>query len=238
MKEIDKNNLPKSIAFIMDGNGRWAKKRLLPHSSGHKQGADTLKEIAQAASSIGILYMTVFAFSTENWNRPPDEVEYLMDLMDKFLTDNLKDAENNDYRIKIIGQKYRLRSNLQDKIKELEKKTEKKTGMTLNIAISYGGRDEIIRAVKEISSQVVKGAVHIDHIDENLFQRFLDTKETPDPDLIIRTSGENRLSNFLIWQSAYSEIHISNKLWPDFKKDDLLEAISDYQSRDRRFGKR
>jgi undecaprenyl diphosphate synthase len=237
-KDIDYNNLPEHIAIIMDGNGRWAKKRMLPHSAGHKAGSETLKAIVEEAEKIGIKYVTVYAFSTENWDRPKEEVDYLMNLMDEFLTDNLSASKKNNYKIQIIGQRQRLRKDLQDKIKKLELNTKDKKGINLIIAISYGGRDEIARAVKEISRQVVKGAIQLDRIDEALVARYLDTKDIKDPDLLIRTSGEQRTSNFLIWQSAYSELYFSDKLWPDFNADDLKTAIIDYQSRERRFGGR
>lgn len=237
-KDIDYNNLPEHIAFIMDGNGRWAKKRMLPHSAGHKAGSETLKAIVEEAERIGIKYVTVYAFSTENWDRPKEEVDYLMNLMDEFLTDNLSSSQKNNYKIKVIGQRESLRKDLQDKINKLELNTKDKKGINLIIAISYGGRDEITRALKEISRQVVKGAVQLDRIDEALIARYLDTKDIKDPDLLIRTSGEQRTSNFLIWQSAYSELYFSNKLWPDFNADDLKAAIIDYQSRERRFGGR
>lgn len=237
-KEINYDHLPRHIAFIMDGNGRWAKKRFLPHSAGHKAGSETLKKLVEEAEKIGVKHITVFAFSTENWNRPEDEVHYLMNLMDEFLTDNIASAKDNNYKINIIGQRYRLRKDLQDKIKQIEENTKNKTGLNLTIAISYGGRDEIVRAAKEIAAQAVKGAVEINEINEALFEKYLDTRDIPAPDLLVRTSGERRISNFLLWQTAYSEIYISEKLWPDFDINDLYEVIWDYQKRERRFGGR
>ena len=228
---IDNCILPQHIAIIMDGNGRWAKKRGLPRSAGHIAGAKTFKNIARYCNKIGLKYLTVYAFSTENWKRPADEVEGIMNL----LRDYLKDAENfkdENIRVRFIGD----RTPLADDIKELMAKNEydsrNATGLTLYIAINYGGRDEIVKAVQKI----VESGVKAEDIDEKLISDMLYTKDCPDPDFIIRPSGEYRLSNYLIWQSAYSEFWYSDILWPDFKEKDLEKAINDFSKRNRRFG--
>lgn len=228
---IDNCILPQHIAIIMDGNGRWAKKRGLPRSAGHIAGAKTFKNIARYCNKIGLKYLTVYAFSTENWKRPADEVEGIMNL----LRDYLKDAENfkdENIRVRFIGD----RTPLADDIKELMAKNEydsrNATGLTLYIAINYGGRDEIVKAVQKI----VDSGVKAEDIDEKLISDMLYTKDCPDPDFIIRPSGEYRLSNYLIWQSAYSEFWYSDILWPDFKEKDLEKAINDFSKRNRRFG--
>jgi len=232
-KDIDLANLPKHIAFIMDGNGRWARKRGLPRNLGHKAGAETLERLLEEAAKLGISYVTVYAFSTENRDRPASEVEYLMGLMSNYIDNNIARVEKNNYRIRIIGNLDMMDAALVKKIRDLEELTKGKTGLSFNIALYYGGRDEIVRAVKKI----VDSGRGADEITEELVSAHLDTYEIPDPDLIIRTSGEMRLSNFLIWQSAYSETYYCEKHWPDFGIEDLIEAIADYQSRVRRFGK-
>ena len=236
-KELDLNNLPAHIAFIMDGNGRWAKKRGLPRNMGHKAGASALERLLSEAAKLGIKNITVYAFSTENRGRPPEEVKYLMGLMGDYIDDNLAKVKSNNYRIRVIGNRDMLEPGLADKIKDLEELTKDKTGLSFNIALYYGGRDEIVRAAKKLAVDILSGNEAAVNINEESFARYLDTKDMPDPDLIIRTSGEQRSSNFLIWQGAYSEIYFTPKLWPDFSIEDLKEAIMDYQSRERRFGK-
>ncbi len=220
----------------MDGNGRWAKKRGLPRSAGHSVGAETLKKIVTECNNMGIKYITVYAFSTENWKRPQAEVDYLMNL----LLDYLKDAENTlageNVRIRAIGSRKELSEEIQEQIIKTEKFTENNTGITMNIALNYGSREEIVTAVKGIYDDVKNGKLEIDDITPELISDNLYTKHQPDPDLIIRTSGEERISNFLLWQLAYSELWFTDKLWPDFSKNDLYEAILDYQGRGRRFG--
>jgi len=232
-KQIDLENLPRHIAFIMDGNGRWARKRGLPRNLGHKAGAESLERLLEEAAKLGISYVTVYAFSTENRDRPASEVAYLMGLMEDYIDNNIARVKENNYRIRIIGNADMLDSALLKKVRELEGLTKDKTGLSFNIALFYGGRDEIVRVVKKI----VESGVDADQVSEELIAKHLDTTAIPDPDLIIRTSGEKRLSNFLIWQSAYSETYFCDKYWPDFGIDDLIESIADYQGRDRRFGK-
>jgi len=233
MGQIDLENLPKHIAFIMDGNGRWARKRGMPRNLGHKAGAESLERLLEEAAKLGISYVTVYAFSTENRDRPASEVEYLMGLMANYIDNNIARVKENNYRIRIIGNIDMLDAGLLKKVRELEALTKDKTGLSFNIALYYGGRDEIVRAVKG----VMKSGASASEVTEELIAKHLDTAEIPDPDLIIRTSGEKRLSNFLIWQSAYSETYFCDKFWPDFDIDDLVGAIADYQGRDRRFGK-
>lgn len=234
--EIDYNNLPVHIAIIMDGNGRWAKKRKLPRSVGHREGSNNLDKIAHFCGEIGIKYLTVYAFSTENWKRPKSEVNTLMDL----LLDYLKNAESHiagrSVRIKTIGDQSALSKEIQEQIVRVTKVTENNTGLTLNIAINYGGKDEIVHAVKELAREVAEGRVNHDSIDETMISKRLYTKDIPDPDLLIRPGGEKRISNFLIWQSAYTEFWYTDELWPDFKQEHIIEAIKEFQIRNRRFG--
>ena len=234
--EIDFSCLPAHIGVIMDGNGRWAKKRHLPRSAGHSMGAETLKKIVTECNNMGIKYITVYAFSTENWKRPKEEVDYLMNL----LLDYLRDAENSlageNVVIRAIGSRAELSEEIQKQIIKTENFTKNNTGIVMNIALNYGAREEIVNAVKEIAKDVKSGvldgaAISADDISSRLY-----TGGQPDPDLIIRTSGEERLSNFMLWQAAYSEFWFTKKLWPDFKKSDLYQAIADYQKRGRRFG--
>ena len=234
---IDMEKLPKHIAMIMDGNGRWAKKRGLPRTAGHKAGSESLRRLLEESAKLGIENVTVYAFSTENWSRPDEEVAFLMSLMENYIDDNINRVKSNDYRIKIIGNMDMLESRLVEKIKTLVDITKDKKGLCFTIALSYGGRDELVRAFREIAEEVKGNKLSVDDINADLIGKHLDTWPLPDPDLIIRTSGEARLSNFLIWQSAYSEIYFSPKFWPDFNIDDLKEAIMDFQNRERRFGK-
>ena len=236
--KLDENNIPNHIAIIMDGNGRWAKKRNLIKKAGHKAGADTLEQITTTAIDLGVKHLTVYAFSTENWKRSDEEVSGIMDLLRKYLRENIKTAKVRNCKVDIIGEKSRLDKDIQEKIEELENITKNKTGLNLHIALNYGGRDEIIRAVKKIADDCMDGAINCNDITESLFSSYLDTKGIPDPELMIRTSGEERISNFLLWQLAYSEFSFSDKLWPDYTPEDFKQAIWDYQNRDRRFGGR
>lgn len=230
--------LPKHIAIIMDGNGRWAKKRLLPKKMGHKAGADALKKIIEKAQQTKIEHITVYAFSTENWKREKQEVNDLMSLLKDYIGQYIKDNEKSNVKIDTIGDLSILDEDLQKDIAHLKEISKNKTGLSLHIALNYGGRDEIVRAIKNIAKDIKSNNLNIDNITETLVSSYLDTKEYNDPELIIRTSGEIRTSNFLIWQSAYSEFYFSDKLWPDFTFDDLEHAISIYQKRERRFGGR
>ena len=236
LEKIDKDKLPKHIGIIMDGNGRWAKERNLPRTMGHRAGVETLKVIVRKASDIGIKYLTLYAFSTENWKRPAEEINALMSLLVEYLGSELNELHKNNVIVNSIGDISKLPLPCQKILYESKKKTKNNTGLTLNLALNYGSRDEIIKAVKEISSEVKSGNISIDDIDEKTIENHLYTKGMPDPDLIIRPSGELRISNFLLWQMAYSELYFSNIYWPDFKPEDLYKAIYDYQNRDRRFG--
>lgn len=235
-RKISANNNPLHIAIIMDGNGRWAKKRNLPRNVGHRKGADALNNIVLFANDIGIKYLTVYAFSTENWNRPKEEVEALMKLLNEFLDRFNKDFGKRNIRIRHIGDPSALPAEIQEKVKYVEEKTKGNDGLSFNVALNYGGRYEIIEVLKKLSADIKTGKVKEDEIDENLLTKYLFTKDIPDPDLIIRTSGECRLSNFLLWQSAYSEFWFDDVLWPDFKEKHLIKAISDFQKRNRRYG--
>lgn len=228
--------LPEHIGIIMDGNGRWAKKRSLPRSVGHREGAKTFRKITRYCSDIGIKYLTVYAFSTENWKRPEDEVSALMKLFKSYLNEALEDFKDDSIVVKFIGDKSHFSEDLQKLMIENEESSKNRDGMVLNIAMNYGSRDEIVRAVKNISLDVKAGKLDADKIDEELFSNYLYTAGQPDPDLIIRPSGEYRISNFMLWQAAYTEFVIMNKLWPDFEKSDLDEAINIYSQRNRRFG--
>lgn len=230
--------LPKHIAIIMDGNGRWAKKRLLPKKMGHKAGADALKKLLKRIEKTDIEHITVYAFSTENWKREKQEVDDLMKLLKDYIGQYIKDNETSNLKIDTIGDISALSEDLQKDLAHLKEISSKKTGLNLHIALNYGGRDEIVRAIKHISNDVKNGDIAIEDITENLFSSYLDTKEYNDPELIVRTSGELRTSNFLVWQSAYSEFYFSDKLWPDFTFEDLEQAINAYQKRERRFGGR
>ena len=229
--------IPNHIAIIMDGNGRWAKKRFMPRNYGHMQGAKVVEQICEDADSIGIKYLTVYAFSTENWNRPQDEVEALMKLLRNYLKDCIKRANNNNMRVRVIGEKSRLSDDIRSKIEELEECSKNNTGLNFTIALNYGSRDEIVRAVREISKDVKDGKISESDIDDKMISDYLDTRGIPDPDLLIRTSGEERLSNFLLWQLAYTEFYFTDVLWPDFNKKELIKAVEKYNERDRRFGK-
>lgn len=233
---MDEIIMPKHIAIIMDGNRRWAKKRNLPIKLGHKQGAETLKKIVRYANKIGIKYITVYAFSTENWKRSKDEVDALMNLLTNYLDDFSKEANTENIVIRVLGNIKVLSKQLQESIERTIKRTENNTGTIFNIALNYGGRDEIINAVKKLSEDVKKGNIDINEISEEVFSSYLYTKNIPDPDLLIRTSGELRLSGFLTWQSVYSEFLFLDKLWPDFTEKDLDDSIEEFKNRNRKFG--
>lgn len=219
----------------MDGNGRWAKKRGLSRSIGHKQGAKTFEKIADHAKSIGIKTLTVYAFSTENWKRPADEVNSILNLMNSYMDEILK-KDNEGIKIKFVGSQKGLTPQILEKMERTQKATENSEKITVNIAFNYGGREEILNAVKNIANDVKTGALQSEQIDEDLFGKYLYTAHSPDPELIIRPSGENRLSNFLLWQCAYSEFITTNKLWPDFTPEDFDSAIAEFAVRNRRFG--
>lgn len=229
-------SIPNHVAIILDGNGRWAKKRLLPRNLGHKAGAKAVEDICEDAWNLGIKYLTVYAFSTENWKRPEDEVNALMKLLRNYLTDCIERSNKNNMRVRVIGEKSGLSQDIRDRIEELEKVTEKNTGLNFTIAINYGSRDEITRAVRTIAKRAAAGEINPDSIDIDIISESLDTKGIPDPDLLIRTSGEERLSNFLLWQLAYTEFYFTDVLWPDFDKKELERAIEKYNGRERRFG--
>ncbi|MGG7057639.1 isoprenyl transferase [Clostridium nigeriense] len=233
---LDKDNIPKHVAIIMDGNGRWAKKRKLPRTVGHKAGVETIRRVIKEAHILGIKFLTLYAFSTENWKRPDDEVSALMKLLVEYLRSELAELNRNGVVIKILGDITKLPIDAQKEVLNAIEITKNNTGVVLNIAFNYGGRDEIIRAVKLISKEVEDGNISVSDINEGLLEKYLYTSNIPDPDLIIRPSGEQRISNFLLWQCAYSEFWYSNVCWPDFKEEHLRKAIYDYQHRDRRYG--
>ena len=233
---IDKNYLPKHIAIIMDGNRRWAKRQGKPSSFGHKEGATTLERIVRYAKKIGIEYITVYAFSTENWKREEEEVKILMVLFQKYLDKYSKQADSENIKVQVLGDVTAFPKGMQKTIAESIERTKNNTGITFNIALNYGGRDEIINAVKKISTKVKNNELKIEDISEDIISENLYTKNQPDPDLLIRTSGEIRLSNFLPWQLVYSEFLFIDKNWPDFNEEDLENAILEYQKRTRKFG--
>ena len=235
-EQIDLNRIPKHVAIIMDGNGRWAKQRGRERSFGHQAGAETVHIITEEAARLGVKFLTLYTFSTENWKRPQDEVESLMSLFKSYLNEALEDFKDDSIVVKFIGDKSGFNDELRELMIENEESSKDRDGMVLNIAMNYGSRDEIVRAVKNISEDVKIGKISSDDITENLFSNYLYTAGQPDPDLIIRPSGEYRISNFLLWQSAYTEFVIMNKLWPDFQKSDLDEALKIYSSRNRRYG--
>ena len=233
---FNKEYMPKHIAIIMDGNRRWAKAKGKPASFGHKEGAKTLEKIVRYANKIGLQYITVYAFSTENWKRAEDEVKALMMLLQSYLDDYSKRADTENIRVKILGDISALSEGMQKSIIKCMERTKDNTGVTFNIALNYGGRDEILKAVKQIAVKVKKNEIDPEDITEEMISENLYTKEEPDPDLVIRTSGELRLSNFLTWQSVYSELLFIDKNWPDFSEEDLDNAIIEYQKRTRKFG--
>ena len=229
-------NIPNHVAIILDGNGRWAKAKGLPRNYGHVQGAKTVEVICEEAYKMGIQYLTVYAFSTENWNRPQDEVDALMKLLRNYMKTCLKTAEKNNMCVRVIGEKTRLDEDIRKRIDELEKATVNNTGLHFQIALNYGGRDEIVRAVKKIAGEVKEGKLNEEQITEQLISDTLDTKGIPEPDLLIRTCTEQRISNFLLWQLAYTEFYFTPVAWPDFSKEELEKAVEAYNHRDRRYG--
>ena len=233
---MDNLKIPHHVAVIMDGNGRWAKAKGLPRKMGHVQGGKNVEDMLYVCDDLGIKYFTVYAFSTENWKRSEDEVAALMTLLRSYLSSGFKKAAKNNVRIRIIGDRTRLAPDIQKLIEDLEEDSKNNTGLQFQIAINYGGRDEIVRMMRKTAEDVKSGKVNPEDINEEFISNNLDTKDIPDPDLLIRTSGEQRLSNFLLWQIAYSEFYIADCYWPDFNKDELIKAIEEYNKRDRRFG--
>lgn len=230
-------NIPEHVAIIMDGNGRWAKKRLMPRVFGHREGMKRVREIVEFASKTGIKVLSLFAFSSENWNRPKDEVNFLMSLLEEYVKKEVDELGKNNVKLRFIGNLEKLPERYYKLVKSSEKKLEHCTGMVLNIALSYGGRQEIITAVKRILKDFSADKLDIDKFDENTFKQYLFTGDLPDPDFLIRTSGEMRISNFFLWQIAYTELYITETLWPDFTSEKFKEAIEDFSKRERRFGK-
>ena len=228
--------IPNHVAIILDGNGRWAKSKGMPRNYGHTVGAKNVETVCRAADELGIKYLTLYAFSTENWNRPQNEVNALMKLLEGYLKNCIKTAAKNNMRVRVLGEITRLSNAFQQRIHELETASASNTGLNLTIAINYGSRDEILRAVRHMVEDAREGKLETKDIDENVFSSYLDTRELPDPDLLIRTSGEQRLSNYLLWQLAYSEFYFTDVPWPDFHKKELELAIEAYNKRDRRFG--
>lgn len=225
------------IAVIMDGNGRWATKRGLPRTAGHKKGAEVVVQIAKAAKEFGVKYLTLYAFSTENWKRSPEEIGALMQLLRQYLDKNFKELEQNDVKIRFIGERYMLDVDIVEKMERLEQNTAENKSLVLQIALSYGSRQEILNTAKEIAERVKNGDMQPQDIDEQTFSAMLYTGGVPDPDLLIRTSGEQRISNYLLWQIAYSELFFTKTLWPDFAKEEFKSIIENYQTRERRYGK-
>lgn len=229
-------NVPEHVGIILDGNGRWAKKKHMPRNFGHVQGSKVLEQICDDADEIGIKYLTVYVFSTENWSRSKLEVDGLMKILRNYLKDCIKRANKNNMKVRILGKRDGLDEDIIKSIDELENATVNNTGLVFQVALNYGGRDEMIRAMRKMTSDIIANGMSPDSIDEQLFESYLDTAGTPAPDLIIRTSGEQRISNFLLWQCAYAELDFPQVLWPDFNKDRLIEAVRRYNNRDRRFG--
>ncbi|MEN3973858.1 isoprenyl transferase [Emcibacter sp. SYSU 3D8] len=230
------NVIPTHIAIIMDGNGRWAKARGLPRIAGHRQGAEAVRRSVESCRELGVSYLTLFAFSSENWKRPASEVDDLMGLLRLYLRREIAELAKNDVRLKIIGDRSKLSDDICALIQEGESRTKLNAGLTLTIAISYGAQAEIVNAARLIAAAHKRGDLDLDEIDEGMFSRFLYTESMPDPDLLIRTSGEQRLSNFMLWQSAYAELLFMDVYWPDFDKQSLMKAIDTFNARDRRFG--
>jgi undecaprenyl diphosphate synthase len=235
--KIDTSNLPKHLAIIMDGNGRWAKKQGLLRALGHESGTKSVKEIIKSCAKLGIECLTLYAFSTENWNRPKLEVDTLMKILIKSLKKELKTLQDNNIKLNAIGNLEKLPKSAQNELFEVINKTKDNSRMTLTLALSYGSREELVNAVRNISDKVKNNIISIDSIDDSIINEHLYTQNLPEVDLLIRTSGEHRISNFLLWQIAYAELYFTDILWPDFKEQDLYEAIISYQKRERRFGK-
>lgn len=236
MENMEHMIIPEHVALILDGNGRWAKRRGLPRTMGHKEGCVTVEKTVEIAARMGIKYLTVYGFSTENWKRSMEEVGALMQLFRYYMVRLLKIAKAHNVRVKMIGERSRFDRDIVEGINRLEEETKNNTGMTFIIAVNYGGRDEIVRAVRKLAADVETGCLVKEDITEEVMESYLDTAGIPDPDLLIRTSGELRLSNYLLWQLAYTEIYVTDCLWPDFNKEELEKAIAAYNKRDRRFG--
>ena len=229
-------NIPQHVAIILDGNGRWAKAKGMPRNYGHAQGSKNVEKICEEAWRMGIKYLTVYAFSTENWNRPKEEVNALMKLLRNYMKTCLKTAAKNDMKVRVIGDITKLDEDIQKRILELEEATKNNGGLNFQIAINYGSRDELTRAVRTLAEDVKEGKLMPEEVNEACIERYLDTHDIPDPDLLIRTSGEQRLSNYLLWQLAYTEFYFTDVPWPDFSKQELEKAIEQYNRRDRRYG--
>ena len=236
IEEKKLKKIPTHVAIIMDGNGRWAKKRNMPRVKGHYEGMQTVKKITKYASKLGIKYLTLYAFSTENWARPKEEVSYLMDLPEKMFTSFMPELMENNVKVEVIGVVEKLPENTRKAVEDAVEQTKNNTGLKLIFALNYGSKDEIVTAVKRIAQGAANNEYKVEEIDEQLISDNLFTKSTPDPDLLIRTSGEQRISNFLLWQIAYSEFIFTKVAWPDFVEEELYKALLEYQSRDRRFG--
>ena len=233
---LDKNKLPKHLAIIMDGNGRWAKEKGLPRTAGHKQGVQTVIDVVEDCAELGIEYLSLFAFSTENWKRPKKEVENLMKLLVQFIDKELGRLHKNNIKVRTMGDISQLPSKVQKKVEKAINTTKDNNRMVLNIGLNYGGRDDILEASKKIGQDLLEGKLSLEKLDEDLFKDYLYTSDIPDVDLLIRPSGEQRISNFMLYQIAYAELWFSNIYWPDFNKEDLYRALEDYENRDRRFG--
>jgi undecaprenyl diphosphate synthase len=236
-EQLDKEKLPKHVAIIMDGNGRWARKRGNARVFGHQHGVKSVREVTEAAAELGIKFLTLYAFSTENWNRPKNEVDALMSLLIATISSETKTLMDNNVKLKSIGCKENLPLDVQKKLTDCIEQTKNNDGLTLVLALSYSSRWEIVEGVKHIANDVRDGKLDSSQINAEIFSRYLETADMPDPELLIRTSGELRISNFLLWQIAYSELYFCNVLWPDFRKEHFFEALLDYQGRERRFGK-
>ena len=234
---IDKNNLPRHIPIIMDGNGRWANTRGLPRIAGHRKGVRTVRKITKICGNLGIQALTLYAFSSENWKRPVTEIGALMNLLINSLRREINNLNNNNVRFSVIGDIKKFNLQIQNELLDAFHKTKNNSGLNLNLALNYGSRQEILHATKRLAEKAILGEIEINDIDEDLFSQMLNTKDITDPDLLIRTGGEFRVSNFLLWQIAYTEIHITDRYWPEFNKQDLMKAINDYQYRERRFGR-
>ena len=232
----ENRGIPRHVAIILDGNGRWAKKRFLPRNAGHAAGSKNVEKICKAAWEMGIEYVTMYAFSTENWSRPKGEVDALMKLLHQYLSDCLKTSKKNNMQVRVIGDISRLEPDLQERIRELEEFSARNTGLHFQVALNYGSRDEMCRGIRRLARDVREGSLSPEEITEDVIGSYLDTRGIPDPDLMIRTSGEKRLSNYLLWQMAYTEFYFTDVLWPDFDAGELERAVDFYRGRDRRFG--
>ena len=236
-EQVDLNRIPTHVAIIMDGNGRWAKQRGQARSFGHQAGAETVHVIAEEAARLGVKFLTLYTFSTENWQRSKDEVDALMQLLNEYLDKELKEIMENNVRIRFIGERYMLSPSIQEKMLHLEEESAKNTDLTLCIALSYGSRQEILAATQKIAQKVASGKMDVSQITQEAFSNELYTRDIPDPDILIRTSGEQRISNYLLWQLAYTELFFTDTLWPDFDKNELCDIIQSFNKRERRYGK-